>query len=159
VSVFLRWGIFGILGVAALLYAYNATKRMAERHAQQSPPVAQSTTAATADVPSPAPISTPAPAATPPPAERGPPAPAHCEAELVVAQRALQARKNGDPLDRLLRIQEIAFEDLPVRRQRLETVATRYYNYEGDFNPDALRIAVISDCVMHSPDPKATPAG
>ncbi len=27
-SVFLRWGIFGILGVAALLYAYNASKRL-----------------------------------------------------------------------------------------------------------------------------------
>ncbi len=40
-SVFLRWGIFGILGVAALLYAYNASKRMAERHARQTPPAAQ----------------------------------------------------------------------------------------------------------------------
>ena len=30
-SVFLRWGIFGILGVAGLMYAYNASKRMAEK--------------------------------------------------------------------------------------------------------------------------------
>jgi len=32
-SVFLRWGIFGILGVAALLYAYNASKHFAQSHA------------------------------------------------------------------------------------------------------------------------------
>jgi hypothetical protein len=44
-SVFLRWGIFGILGVAALLYAYNASKRLAEAHAAQSQP----TVSATAD--------------------------------------------------------------------------------------------------------------
>ena len=28
-SVFLRWGVFGILAVAALIYAYNASKRLA----------------------------------------------------------------------------------------------------------------------------------
>jgi hypothetical protein len=150
-SVFLRWGIFGILGVAALLYAYNASKRMAERHAQQAPPAAQ--VAETA-----APVEEPPPAsardtivAPAPPVELAPAAPAHCEAELAVAQRAIEARKNGEPLDRLLRIQEIAFESSPPRRARLEQVAQRYFNYAGEFQPGALRIAVISDCAQSSP--------
>jgi len=146
-SVFLRWGIFGILGVAALLYAYNASKRMAERHTQQPAPTVQAAPRATALEDAAAPD-----AARPaPPVERAPPAPAHCEAELVVAQRAIEARKNGDPLDRLLRIQEIAFEDSALRRARLEKVAARYFNYESEFLPGALRIAVISDCLQSSP--------
>jgi hypothetical protein len=150
VSVFLRWGIFGILGVAALLYAYNASKRMAERHAQQ-PPAAQlvQSTAPAAErsvAPAEEPVATPAP-----PPEQAPPAPAHCEAELAVARKAIEAGKAGDPLDRLLRIQEIAFEESAPRRARLEKVATRYFNYEGGFQPEALRIAVISDCVQASP--------
>jgi hypothetical protein len=62
-------------------------------------------------------------------------------------------RKEGAPLDRVLRIQEIAWQEPPARRQRLETVAARWFSYEGDFVPEALRIAVISDCVMHSPAP------
>jgi len=147
-SVFLRWGIFGILGVAALLYAYNASKRMAGRHAQQSAPTVQVAAPATAREVAIAPdaVTTPAP-----PVERAPPAPAHCEAELAVARRAIEARKNGEPLDRLLRIQEIAFEAAPLRRARLEKVATRYFNYQSEFAPAALRIAVISDCVQSSP--------
>jgi hypothetical protein len=153
-SVFLRWGIFGILGVAALLYAYNASKRMAERQARNPAPVAQAVAApvnevnaapeepaglAAGDVASGAATAAPEPAA--------PLVSETCEAELRVAQRALEARKNGDPLDRLLRIQEIAFQE-PARRARLEKVATRYFDYEGDFRPDALRIAVISDCAQ-----------
>ena len=59
---------------------------------------------------------------------------------------ALEARRQGQPIDRLLRIQEIAFQE-PRRRQRLETVAVRWYQLEGDEPiPEALRIAVISDC-------------
>jgi hypothetical protein len=80
-------------------------------------------------------------------------APPHCEAELVVAQRALAARAEGQPLDRLLRIQEIAFQE-PVRRQRLEKVATFWFQHEGPVPiPEALRLGVISNCVMTSPAP------
>jgi hypothetical protein len=148
-SVFLRWGIFGILGVAALLYAYNASKRMAEHHAQQAPPVVR-----VAQSPAPAADNPPERATAVvqvPPVERAPAAPAHCETELVIARRAIEARKNGEPLDRLLRSQEIAFEASPPRRARLENVATRYFNYAGEFEPGALRIAVISDCMQSSP--------
>jgi hypothetical protein len=71
----------------------------------------------------------------------------------VVAQRALEARRDGEPIDRLLRIQEIAFQE-PPRRQRLEKVATHWYQLEGDEPvPEALSIAVNSDCVRFSPAP------
>jgi 16S rRNA A1518/A1519 N6-dimethyltransferase RsmA/KsgA/DIM1 with predicted DNA glycosylase/AP lyase activity len=142
VSVFLRWGIFGIIGVAALMYAYNASKRMAEKHSTHEPPVVAVEQRETAAAPAPEPVS--APTYKPDP---------HCQAELVVAQRALEARRQGEPIDRLLRIQEIAFQE-PPRRQRLEQVATRWYQLVGDEPiPEALSIAVISDCVRFSPAP------
>ena len=144
-SVFLRWGIFGILGVAGLMYAYNASKQMAAKRAAR---------------PAPAAVETSQPAerrpevqAAPAPASASTNAPPHCEAELVVAQRALAARAEGQPLDRLLRIQEIAFQE-PVRRQRLEKVATFWFQHEGPVPiPEALRLGVISNCVMTSPAP------
>ena len=71
----------------------------------------------------------------------------------MVAQRAIDLRKEGAPLDRALRIQEIAWETSPQRRQRLEQVATRWFGYEGDFRPEALRIAVINDCEQANPAP------
>jgi hypothetical protein len=150
-SVFLRWGIFGILGFAALLYAYNASKRLAERHAQQAPPAAQAVQTPAPEVVTP-PQSVPETALPAAPlTERAPPAPAHCETELEIARRAIEARRGGAPLDRVLRLQEIAFESSPARRARLEKVATRYFAYEGDFQPEALRIAVISDCLQSTP--------
>jgi len=145
-SVFLRWGIFGILSVAAMVYAYNASKSMAGRHVAQkavagSEPEPQTEHDRDPDresAPVPAPASTTAP---------------HCQSELVVAQRALEARRDGEPIDRLLRIQEIAFQE-PPRRQRLEKVATHWYQLEGDEPvPEALSIAVNSDCVRFSPAP------
>jgi hypothetical protein len=142
VSVFLRWGIFGILGVAGLMYAYNASKQMAAKRTARVAPVAE---AAQPAEPRPEAQAAPAPAiaSTPP----------HCEAEVGVAQRALAARAEGQPLDRLLRIQEIAFQE-PVRRQRLEKVATLWFQYEGPQPlPEALRVAVISDCMRTSPAP------
>ena len=144
-SVFLRWGIFGILGVAGLMYAYNASKQMAAKRAARLAPAAVETSqpaerrAEVQAAPAPAPAVTNAPP--------------HCEAELVVAQRALAARAEGQPLDRLLRIQEIAFQE-PVRRQRLEKVATFWFRHEGPAPiPEALRLGVISNCVMTSPAP------
>ena len=153
-SVFLRWGVFGILGVAALLYAYNASKRMAEVHASKPPPAISEQTKAgqtAAEQPSAEPEaaeSTPAPTAEPRMA-----APAQCEAELTVAKRALEMKQRGEPLDRVLRMQEIAWEESPERRKRLESVATRYYGYEGSFSAAALRSAVINDCQRYAPAP------
>jgi hypothetical protein len=120
------------------MYAYNASKHMAEKRAARA--------AVAASAPA-----SPVPLAAPPAEEPAAPRPAtatpQCEAELVVAQRALQARRDGEPLDRLLRIQEIAFQE-PVRRQRLEKVATDWFNLKGaEPIPEGLRIAAISDCV------------
>ena len=42
-SVFLRWGIFGILGFAGLMYAYNASKQMAAKRATSAAPAAAET--------------------------------------------------------------------------------------------------------------------
>ena len=144
-SVFLRWGIFGILAVAALVYSYNVSKDMAAKRTVRPESVVAETSPGPAET-AVAPVRepTPAPKSTAPP---------HCETELVVAKRALEARRQGEPIDRLLRIQEIAFE-APPRRQRLEKVATRWYQLEGDEPiPEALRIGVISDCVRFSPAP------
>ncbi len=66
--------------------------------------------------------------------------------------RSARSRRGaeGQPLDRLLRIQEIAFQE-PVRRQRLEKVATFWFQHEGPAPiPEALRTGVISDCVHDS---------
>jgi hypothetical protein len=148
-SVFLRWGVFGIVGFAALLYAYNASKRMAER----GPPVARSSSVVEATASRPA---RPAAAETEPARTERTPGEAafpHCEAELLVAARALEARREGEPLDRLLRIQEIAFQE-GARRERLTKVATDWYSRDGAIpHPEAMRIAVISDCVRFSPPP------
>lgn len=146
-SVFLRWGVFGILGFAALMYAYNASKRMAENRAARPSPLAVAPAA-------PAPVSEQAQPAAPParPLAAATASP-HCEVELLVARRALDAHRQGEPLDRLLRIQEIAFEE-GARRARLEKVATTWYRFEGNEPlPEALRIAVVSDCVRSSPTP------
>jgi hypothetical protein len=144
-SVFLRWGVFGILAVAALLYAYNSSKRLAER---SRPPVAAQ-----------APADTEIPPDEPPEEDAGPETiddstPPHCETELRVAERALQARRENEPLDKLLRAQVIAFESDSTRRQRLEKVATDWYRHEGE-EPiaEALRIHVISNCQQFSPAP------
>ena len=151
-SVFLRWGVFGILGFAALLYAYNASKRMAEVRVTRPAPVANATPT---NQPAPLPAASEAPVtpATGVPPQPAAPTPAHCEAELVVARRAIEMRKQGEPLDRVLRIQEIAWQESPERRARLETVASRWFRYEGEFRPEALRIAVISDSQQSSPRP------
>src|SRR4051812_27108832 len=133
-SVFLRWGILGILGVAALLYVYNATKHIAEaRAAKTQTPAAQ----AMPSVTEPEPARPAVEAEHRPPPPQMPATPAHCENELVVAKRAIEMKKAGEPLDRVLRIQEVAWQEPPARRARLETVATRWFGYDGDFNPEA----------------------
>src|SRR3954452_16459106 len=123
-SVFLRWGVFGILGLAALLYAYNASKKLAAAHVGK--PHAAAVEPGTPVEEESAQQAESAAPATP---VAGPQAatPAHCETELVVAQRTLELKKAGEPLDRVLRMQEIAWEEAPAQRERLEKVATRWY--------------------------------
>jgi hypothetical protein len=151
-SVFLRWGVFGILGVAALLYAYNASKHLAESHAARAAatPTAAPPGAETAVAPDVA--ASPRPEALTPPAPMLA-APERCQLELKVAQRAIEMRKQGEPLDRLLRIQEIAWQEYAPARVRLEQVATQWFNREGDIAPSALQAVVINDCQQHPPAP------
>ena len=145
-SVFLRWGIFGILGVAAVLYAYNASKKLAEVRSGHSAPTPAAAPQQTGTAPAPDPQAMP----------ESPPQPAlapRCQAELEIAQRALEARRQGEPIDRLLRIQEIAFQEQP-RRARLEAVATRWFQWTGEEPaPEALRDAVVRNCELFTPAP------
>jgi hypothetical protein len=155
VTTFLRWGIFGILGVAALLYAYNASKRLAEAHAAKAAPAASAPAADDVDEPE-EPVPSESQQPEPVSAPQMPAAPARaltpeCAAELQVARRAIDMRKEGAPLDRVLRIQEIAWQESPERRERLVAVATRWYNYSGDFSPETLRMAVVNACEPATP--------
>jgi len=145
-GVFLRWGILGILGVAALLYAYNASKRMAE--ARQGKPAASASTLAETEDPEAIPEPEPEPVQAVSP---------HCEVELLVARRAMDLRRQAAPLDRVLRMQEIAWQEPLTRRERLEKVATRWYEFEEPISPEALGAAVVSDCeqsAAEQPDPE-----
>jgi hypothetical protein len=135
-SVFLRWGIFGILGVAGLMYAYNASKQLAAKRAAQPVPVAAAPAQPTSAGHEPG-GQAPAEAAALSP---------RCAEELLVAERAREARGQGQPLDRLLRIQEIAFQD-PPRRSRLEKVATYWYKLPNEPSPEELRDTAIANCV------------
>ena len=148
-GVFLRWGVFGILAVAGLMYAYNASKRMAENRQVARPPAPATSAEATPgvthevapDVPAAAPV-------------RKSGIPSHCEVELFVAMRATEARRNGDPLDRLLRIQEIAFVEDTKLRERREQVATRWFTLEGEPPPlQDLIDEVVADCRKFNPAP------
>jgi hypothetical protein len=144
-GVFLRWGAFGIVAVAALMYAYNASKRMSELQQLQTPVVTSTDEDGQESVES---------QHEQPGAEVLPPATPQCEEELQVAERALAARRENEPLDRLLRIQSIAFQPDPKRRVRLENVARKWFARMGA-DPDAaeLRYSVLRDCWRFSPAP------
>ena len=76
----------------------------------------------------------------------------------LVAQRALEARAQGEPLDRLLRIQEIAFQEPPRGVRGSKRWRRDWYRLEGEEPiPEALRIAVISDCVRSAREASPAP--
>jgi hypothetical protein len=74
-----------------------------------------------------------------------------CRVELDIARRAVESRSIGEPLDRLLRIQEIAWQDDAKVRDRLTAVATRWYETPGPVDSARLRSAVIDECVATRP--------
>jgi hypothetical protein len=155
VGVFLRWGVFGILAVAALLYAYNASKRLSEGRASSIPVVAPQSDGQDGELADAQVGETPEAdeeSAEEPESERE--MSAACEKERLVAERALKMRRDGEPLDRLLRIDVIAFEADEHRRARLETVARQWFEREGrDPDSRALRREVQRDCQRVSPAP------
>ena len=131
-TVFLRWGIFGILAVAGIMYAYNASKKLSEARRAQAP-AAQSQPGATGQ-----------PIVVPP----------ECEEELAVAELALEARRSGGAFDRLLRNQRIAFVNDAKQRARLANVARRWYDLEGaEPSPAMLSAAVVDECRKVTPAP------
>jgi hypothetical protein len=73
---------------------------------------------------------------------------------MFVAERALEARRNQMPLDKLFRIRLIAFEKDLARRARLEKVAADWYLLEGEEpTPADLRREVVADCESVTPEP------
>jgi hypothetical protein len=148
--VFLRWGIFGIIAVAALIYAYNAIGHLADRR-KMPPAAAVAPTARTSNEQPTARTSNEQP---PPPApdQRGTAADAdtisaRCAVELDIARRAAESRSIGEPLDRVLRIQEIAWEKDEKLRARYAQIATRWYGEPGPLDAERLRRDVLADCV------------
>jgi hypothetical protein len=125
-SPFLRWGLFAMVAIGALVLAFNASKDMAAARARR-------------------------PAAAAPGAAPGTePATAVCELELAVAERALEARVNGDSLDRLLRVREITLEEDARRRERLASVARRWFVYDRKLDATDFRNVVMAECAAFS---------
>ena len=148
--VFLRWGIFGIIAVAALIYAYNALGHLADRR-KAVPAAVVSPAASEPESPSPA-ASSPVAVDSPPASPAGRDAiPARCEVELDIARRAAESRSIGEPLDRLLRIQEIAWQKDEKLRERYMQLATRWYNEPGPVDAARLRRDVVAACVNATP--------
>jgi hypothetical protein len=147
-SVFFRWGVFGILAVAALLYAYNASKSLAEKHeARSAPVVSQGGSGSDEEDEALEDDDADEPAEAESVTEELVEMPAPCEEERLVAERALKYRRDGEPLDRLMRIHTIVFQNDPKRRERLEAVARQWYEREGrDPDAAALRGEVLRDC-------------
>jgi hypothetical protein len=125
-SVFLRWGVFGILSVAGLLYAYNASKDLAKR---RPPPAVAAAPAPNSELPA-----------------QAMPVSADCEIEVAIAQRAIEARDARDPIDRLLRTREIAFEADDRRRERLMQVARRWFTHPDAIGPFSVRRVAAVEC-------------
>ena len=142
-GVFLRWGVFGIIVVAALIYAYNASKDLTERRQQSKAAVSsqQGEPQSPEDE-------------DPAGGESVPEATPQCEEEFQVAELALSARRDNQPFDRLSRHQLIAFQADPKRRQRLEDVARKWFEKSGT-EPEAasMRQAVLRECWLFSPAP------
>lgn len=163
-GVFLRWGVFGIVAIAALMYAYNASKRLSEQRAARNPPVVSQESGEEVDEDE-ATDGEPAEesATTEEADEESEPEvamPELCAEEQRVAERALKMRRDGDRLDRLLRIDIIVFQSEEQRSDRLKAVATKWFGREGrDPNASMLRAEVLRDCrkAMAAPGP-VTPA-
>jgi hypothetical protein len=150
-TVFLRWGIFGLLAVAAVLYAYNASKRLAASKSVEAPAAVTAAPSAedadTDETPIDPSISAPVHVASEEPPIELEQMPAHCVTELLVAQRALAARRDREPFDRVLRSQHVAFESDARRRRRLEQIAREYFD-RGTPDPDdpELRRLIMRRC-------------
>ena len=147
-GVFLRWGVFGIIAVAALVYAYNALGHLAERR-KAAPPVA-----AAPATPGPGAVATTAATdsqAAQKSQDESEAIPERCRVELDIARRAAESHSVGEPLDRLLRIQEIAWQKDEKLRERYTQLATRWYAEPTPVDAARLRHDVVVACVNATP--------
>lgn len=106
-TVFLRWGAFALLAIAALVYAYRVNEQapaIADRMANAN------TEAADSDEP---PIDVVADDALP----------KVCAGIITAMRGARTAAENGDPLDRALRQSVIAFETDPPTQEAMRSAA------------------------------------
>ncbi len=138
-TVFLRWGVFGLLAISALIYAYRVNERsddirlqLEQRAEQRRAAERELREAARRDVefsdkPAIASLSS------------------ACEEAVQVAVDAAAAAKAGQPLDRVLRQERIAWQDEPVRKQRLAVAARLGYSLHGQ-DGAAIRRAVADEC-------------
>ena len=143
-GVFLRWGVFGIIAVAALIYAYNALGHLADRRRSAPPVVAAPAASGPA---TPVASTADSPASAPAPPEEDDAIPEHCQVELDIARRAAESHSIGEPLDRLLRIQEIAWQKDEKLRERYTQLATRWYHEPTPVDAVRLRRDVVTACV------------
>jgi hypothetical protein len=144
-GVFLRWGIFGIIAVAALVYAYNALGHLADRRKAAPPAVAVPA------APEPVVAAASEPRSRPTPGDASDAIPERCQVELDIARRAVESRSIGEPLDRLLRIQEIAWQKDEKLRERYTRIATRWYDEPTPVDAARLRHDVMAACVNATP--------
>jgi hypothetical protein len=126
------------------VYAYNAIGHLADRRRPApatvvAPPAAAAETAATD-----------APPRVPARDERDA-IPERCQVELDIARRAVESHSIGEPLDRLLRIQEIAWQKDEKLRDRYTRLATRWFNEPGPVDAARLRRDVVAACVDTKP--------
>jgi hypothetical protein len=138
-GVFLRWGSFGIIATAALIYAYNALGHLADRRLA-APAAAIAPPAVTP--------AKPAPARSPLLPSTEDAIPERCRVELDIARRAVESHSIGEPLDRLLRIQEIAWQEDAKMREQFTKLATRWYNEPAPVDAARLRRDVVTGCVQ-----------
>ncbi len=131
-TVFLRWGVFALLTIAALIYAYRVNERSSDITARLEAQRVQSARLPAAEGGS----------ATPPPL------PADCAGELRAVEAAAASAARGEPLDRVLRRREIAFETDPAEKARLTLAANRGFAAPG---ADATERAAIARAACEAP--------
>ena len=138
-TVFLRWGAFALLSIAALIYAYRVNERSDDIRAKIEQQVMAQRAAETARQQSaPAPVSAGNVAST----RALSPA---CEEAVQLAMEAARARRSGEPLDRVLRQGRIAWEEDPARKRQLTAAAQLGYTLRDVAEPE-IRVVVAKDC-------------
>lgn len=137
-TVFLRWGAFGLLAISALIYAYRVNERsddirarLEERADQRRMEAARSLAA---------PVDRAAGSLPEKIADS-----AKCTEVVQVALDAAAAAQASEPLDRVLRQTRIAWQEDPVRKAELAAAAERGYSL-ADMPAEDIRRVVAEDC-------------